>query len=239
MDEFDRYASLVQDSVNQNNAWSAQQAQKQMDFQREMSNTAHQREVADLKAAGLNPVLSAKLGGASTPSGAMAQGDTSGTSALVNLLTLSMETANSAAGAAAGLAGVGSGSSTASIFGLNPSDYLIKNPRNALQLGWNALMNTLISQGVNVNMQDLLSLAGRVGLNFNEIFGNTTVDNSASKVSRVGVKKPDGVFKNFANGLAAVISGNYKQYAHEQEVLRKQYYYALARPGGSGKSQNR
>lgn len=58
--------------AEQTNKASAEQAQKQMDFQERMSSSAHQREVKDLMAAGLNPMLSAKLGGASSPSGAMA-----------------------------------------------------------------------------------------------------------------------------------------------------------------------
>lgn len=52
-------------------SFSASQAQNQMDYQTQMSGTAHQREVADLKAAGLNPMLSMMRSGATTPGGAM------------------------------------------------------------------------------------------------------------------------------------------------------------------------
>lgn len=54
---------------------ASKEAQRQRDWQTTMSNTAHRREVRDLRLAGLNPILSATKGGggASTPSGAVAQ----------------------------------------------------------------------------------------------------------------------------------------------------------------------
>lgn len=54
-------------------AFNLFQANKNRDWQERMSGSAHQREVEDLKKAGLNPMLSIRHGGASTPSGNAAQ----------------------------------------------------------------------------------------------------------------------------------------------------------------------
>lgn len=60
--------------MKETHAFNADQAQKQMDFQKMMSGTAYQRAHADMKAAGLNPMLAYSQGGASTPQGAAASG---------------------------------------------------------------------------------------------------------------------------------------------------------------------
>ena len=65
---------------NEQNANSAQkaaefnavEAAKNRQFQNDMSATAHRREMEDLRAAGLNPMLAVMKGGASTPGGATA-----------------------------------------------------------------------------------------------------------------------------------------------------------------------
>ena len=68
-------------SAELNSARSAEQAQIGRDWSERLSNTQYQRAVSDMRAAGLNPILSAFNGGAGVPSSSIGTVDTGGTGA--------------------------------------------------------------------------------------------------------------------------------------------------------------
>lgn len=60
------------------NAFNANQAQIDRDFQERMANTQYQRAVTDMRSAGVNPALAMNNGGNAAPSGSPASGSGSG-----------------------------------------------------------------------------------------------------------------------------------------------------------------
>lgn len=65
---------MLRDLYMQNNAnqFNAEQAQIQRAFEKDMADTAYQRAVADMKKAGINPIMALGNGGAESPQGASA-----------------------------------------------------------------------------------------------------------------------------------------------------------------------
>lgn len=96
----DKQMAFQRDQQDRAHAFSSQQIAAQREYESGMSNSAYQRAIADMRAAGLNPMLAYHQGGASTPSSPSPAGTTGGPGARAEMAAPGLAAVNTALTAA-------------------------------------------------------------------------------------------------------------------------------------------
>lgn len=156
--------------------FNAEQASIQRQWQTDMSNTAYRRAMGDMKAAGLNPILAANLGGASTPGGATAS--ISGMSSL----------GNPGAAMQAGLTSAGQAMATAA----NTKAAMTQADKDKEAAKLNQEQQDLTRKQVDKTIQETRTSKSAEGLN------------DAAAIAKVGEAAANYANANSANALARV-----------------------------------
>lgn len=134
---------IAQSNTAAEMAFNAYEAQKNRDWQEMMSNTAYQRAIKDMQAAGLNPILAAANGGATTPSGGMASTSAAQTF-MANAIADSWSSSQSSSGSENRSHGEGYGSGWSSGGSQSISNIAeqVESGIGALANAWNSITDT-------------------------------------------------------------------------------------------------